>query len=123
MSPICFKTINHGIETSEQTKDAIIFRLDNSIANAEGYQLSVSPFETTITAKTGAGAFYAVQTMLQLMPALVYSSENKTDKITVSCVEITDDNSKIRWISWVKPGSETPNFHIPSSFGQLNLKD
>jgi hypothetical protein len=39
------------------------------------------------------------------------------------CVEITEDNSKIRWISWVKPDSETPNFHIPSSFGQLNLED
>ncbi len=79
------------IETSEQTKDAIIFRLDNTISNSEGYQLSVSPFETTITAKTGAGAFYAVQTMLQLMPARIYGSENKAKSIAVSCVEITDE--------------------------------
>jgi hypothetical protein len=39
------------------------------------------------------------------------------------CVEITDDNSKIKWISWVRPDSPTPNFHIPSSFGILVLED
>ena len=26
-----------------------------------------------------------------------------------------------KWISWVHPGTETPNFHIPSSFGTLKL--
>jgi hypothetical protein len=39
------------------------------------------------------------------------------------CVEITEDNSKIKWISWVRPDSATPNFHIPSSFGILLLED
>lgn len=39
------------------------------------------------------------------------------------CVEITEDNSKIKWISWVRPDSPTPNFHIPSSFGILKLAD
>jgi len=38
------------------------------------------------------------------------------------CIEITPDNSKIKWISWVKPDSPTPNFHIPSSFGILKLE-
>ena len=28
---------------------------------------------------------------------------------------------KPTWISWVKPNSETPDFHIPSSFGVLEL--
>jgi hypothetical protein len=39
------------------------------------------------------------------------------------CIEITEDNSKIKWISWVRPDSPTPNFHIPSSFGILKLED
>lgn len=30
---------------------------------------------------------------------------------------------KIKWISWVKPDSKTPNFHIPSAFGLLILED
>jgi hypothetical protein len=39
------------------------------------------------------------------------------------CIEITEDNSKIKWISWVRPDSPTPNFHIPSSFGILKLAE
>jgi hypothetical protein len=39
------------------------------------------------------------------------------------CTEITEDNSKIKWISWVRPDSATPNFHIPSAFGVLLLED
>lgn len=37
----------------------------------------------------------------------------------------TDDNGHInaKWISWVKPDSEKPDFHIPSSFGLLKLLD
>lgn len=27
------------------------------------------------------------------------------------------------WISWVKPDSETPDFHIPSAFGQVILSE
>jgi len=32
-----------------------------------------------------------------------------------------DSTFKPTWISWVNPKSETPNFHIPSSFGVLHL--
>jgi hypothetical protein len=40
------------------------------------------------------------------------------------CIEMIEGkNSIIKWISWVKPDSPTPNFHIPSSFGVLDLKD
>lgn len=39
-----------------------------------------------------------------------------------NCTEITEDNSKIKWISWVKPDSPTPDFHIPSAFGILILE-
>ena len=33
------------------------------------------------------------------------------------------DKPRVRWISWVKPDSDKPNFHIPSSFGVLELTD
>ena len=29
--------------------------------------------------------------------------------------------TEVKWISWVKPDSDTPDFHIPSSFGRLLL--
>ncbi len=33
-----------------------------------------------------------------------------------------DGTNKPHWISWIHPDSETPNFHIPSSFGTLELE-
>jgi Carbohydrate family 9 binding domain-like len=40
------------------------------------------------------------------------------------CIEIIEGaDSKIKWISWVKPDSVTPNFHIPSAFGELVLEE
>jgi len=35
---------------------------------------------------------------------------------------LTDENEvAFKWISWIKPESEQPDFHIPSSFGELRL--
>ena len=41
--------------------------------NDEGYRLQVTPKGVTIKAKTGKGAFYGMQTFLQLLPAEVES--------------------------------------------------
>jgi hypothetical protein len=35
---------------------------------------------------------------------------------------IGEAEADLRWISWVKPDSEDPDFHIPSSFGKLKLE-
>lgn len=34
-----------------------------------------------------------------------------------------DGEMAVKWISWVKPDSPTPNFHIPSSFGVIRLDE
>jgi hexosaminidase len=72
----------------EAGKDAFIFQLDPSIAHEEGYSLIVTPDEVTVKAKTGAGAFYAIQTLRQLMP--VEAESGKTASLSIPCVEITD---------------------------------
>lgn len=38
---------------------------------------------------------------------------------------LSDEQGEItvRWISWIIPNAEKPNFHIPSSFGILTLAD
>lgn len=68
----------------EPAKDAIYFQLDPSIESEEGYELTVTPFEIEIRAKTGAGAFYAVQTLMQLIPLDAKRS------FSIPCVEISD---------------------------------
>lgn len=39
------------------------------------------------------------------------------------CFPNGTDEPDFKWISWVKPASETPDFHIPSSFGILRLTE
>lgn len=34
-----------------------------------------------------------------------------------------DKSYEPTWITWVNPNTETPNFHTPTSFGELNLKN
>ncbi|MBQ8646158.1 MAG: family 20 glycosylhydrolase, partial [Bacteroidales bacterium] len=57
---------------------------------SEGYRLSVLPDNITIEAADEGGAFYGVQTLLQLMPAQIYSEGGNLGKIKVPCVEIED---------------------------------
>jgi hypothetical protein len=39
------------------------------------------------------------------------------------CLKVRDPQSGFVWISWVKPHSGHPDFHIPSSFGVIKLLD
>lgn len=37
------------------------------------------------------------------------------------CLEIKGDTAAFGWITWVDPQTDKPDFHVPSSFGQLEL--
>jgi hypothetical protein len=39
------------------------------------------------------------------------------------CLSLNGDQASMSWISWMNPKSETPDFHIPSSFGCLILEE
>lgn len=39
------------------------------------------------------------------------------------CDDVNGSEEKMKWISWMKPESTTPDFHIPSAFGTLLLQD
>ena len=67
------------------TKDA-----DASLG-AEGYELTVAPNRVVIRAPNQAGLFYGVQTLLQLLPPEVFSSNVVSGvKWEAPCVKITD---------------------------------
>ncbi|HVW62740.1 MAG TPA: sugar-binding protein [Puia sp.] len=38
------------------------------------------------------------------------------------CKGMIDGRADLRWISWVRPASDHPDFHIPSAFGTLVLE-
>jgi hexosaminidase len=70
----------------------ILLESDPSLSlNEEGYLLDVTKEGVTIRAKTAKGIFYGMQTLMQLLPPEIESSEN-IDNIewTIPCVHIKD---------------------------------
>ena len=67
----------------------IIFKYDGSLAD-EGYILEIRPENILISAKTGAGAFYAVQTLKQIIPVQAYETPIDINKLTLPTMKISD---------------------------------
>ncbi|WP_292901217.1 family 20 glycosylhydrolase [Nonlabens sp.] len=61
-------TTNRSWETKYATENVILFEYDASITAAEAYTLESNAQQILIKASTDAGAFYAVQTLIQLLP-------------------------------------------------------
>ena len=68
----------------------IVFVANNSLAN-EAYRLSIASGKIEIQAKTGQGAFYALQSLLQLMPVHVYGNVQQNIQLTVPRCSIQDE--------------------------------
>ena len=71
--------------SSKKSDRKIIFKIDDSIKNEEGYQLKVEENLITILSKNSKGAFYAVQSLLQLLPV-----KTELKAMVIQCLEITD---------------------------------
>lgn len=72
-------------------KTTISFKEDASIKNEEGYKLKVSNDKIIISASTDKGAFYAVQTLRQLLPASFENGTFKGNKVAIKCLTIEDE--------------------------------
>src|SRR5215470_16417566 len=57
--------------------NTIVIRKDPSLVNlgSEGYDLSVTPTKIVIHSSGEAGQFYAIQTLLQMLPPAIYAKE------------------------------------------------
>ncbi|WP_040279963.1 beta-N-acetylhexosaminidase [Psychroserpens damuponensis] len=65
--------------------------LDDTIKNPEGYKLDIQPDNIIISAKTDQGAFYAVQTLRQLLPAeFENGSISAENNFSIPCITIID---------------------------------
>ncbi|MBT8244956.1 MAG: family 20 glycosylhydrolase [Winogradskyella sp.] len=70
--------------------NTIKFVLDKTIKNLEAYNLVVNTEEITIKASSAKGAFYAVQTLIQLLPAEFIEKEYKSNSLKIKALTITD---------------------------------
>jgi hypothetical protein len=52
---------------------------------------------------------------------LLNNNELQAGLFRGECLNVRDPQSSFSWISWVKPESDHPDFHIPSSFGVIKL--
>ncbi|WP_296315831.1 beta-N-acetylhexosaminidase [Winogradskyella sp. UBA3174] len=68
----------------------IQFIIDTSIENDEGYSLQILPNSIEVKAKTDQGAFYAVQTLRQLLSPDFENGSFNAEQVYIPCVSITD---------------------------------
>jgi hexosaminidase len=78
-----------GISTKKGSNGGINFIMNPSLGK-EAYTLKVSSNKINIEASTGAGAFYALQTLLQLMPASTSGDQQTNTSISVPNCTIED---------------------------------
>ena len=77
------------VKNGSTKSNAINFIYNNQLAE-EAYQLKVGTNKIDIIAKTGKGAFYALQSLFQLMPAQVFSTIPSNQTPTASACSIED---------------------------------
>ncbi|MBA4322675.1 MAG: beta-N-acetylglucosaminidase [Odoribacter sp.] len=80
------------IQGHRASSGSVLMSIDSSVINTEGYTITVNPKRIIIKAGSGAGLFYAVQTIRQLLPPEV-ERDSVVNNITlkVPCCEITDE--------------------------------
>ena len=77
-----------GQNTGKSNK--IRFVYDKSIENSEGYALSISPEIIKINANSSKGAFYGLQTLIQLLPPEFVQKDFKSEGLKIRCQNIKD---------------------------------
>ena len=69
--------------SSEGYNGKIVLKLDPAIEHEEGYQLSVTYNQITVSGKTSKGVFYGIQTLRQLI-------KSEAEDVTIPAVTIKD---------------------------------
>ena len=78
----------HGNKSGD---NLISIQNDKNISDSEAYSLEINPKKITISASGGAGIFYAIQSLLQLMPV-----EGKQKNFSVPALSI-QDSPRFKW--------------------------
>lgn len=103
------KASGYALPVKSGQENSIIFQLDTKLGlpNQDGYTLDVSDKNIIVKAKNGNGLFYATQTLRQLLPVSVESSDKKENKNwTIPALAITDF-PRYDWRGYMKDVSRT----------------
>ena len=79
------------LETAGEPERGNFISFRNTAGAPESYTINAKPDSIVVDYADGAGAFYAVQTLLQLLPVEIYAQERQTGiDWTVPCCSISD---------------------------------
>lgn len=76
-------------QRATSVENIIIFKKDTSLKQEE-YKLDITPERIVIESSAANGAFYAVQTLLQMLPNEIYSNEKQNCGWSIPCATIED---------------------------------
>ncbi|NNK86835.1 MAG: beta-N-acetylhexosaminidase, partial [Flavobacteriaceae bacterium] len=80
-----------GIELgSGSEENSIRFLHDDEISSPEAYKIEISRDSLVVFASNAKGAFYAVQTIRQIMPVALESVAYRETSISIPCIKIED---------------------------------
>lgn len=82
--------------TSATNNSILLSIKDDKSIPAEGYRLSVTPENITLSATSPAGIFYGVQTLYQLLPKEIMSEKKQIAEWTIPALTI-EDHPRFGW--------------------------
>ena len=84
------------LKDSNTTSNFMQFLLDENLSNDEGYKIEIRQNGITITSKDNKGAFYAIQTLRQLIPASFEDKTYPNTEISIKC-QIIEDSPRFKY--------------------------
>ncbi|TKG94955.1 hypothetical protein EYV94_09575 [Puteibacter caeruleilacunae] len=87
--------LNNGVEVSRKSALNSVFFTYNRKLPKEGYRLTVEKNNIKIQASGGAGFFYAIQSLRQMLPVTLKQGSKSSD-YKIPCLEL-DDNPRFSW--------------------------
>jgi hexosaminidase len=80
-----------GVPLKQAAAGTITLKYDAGITAEEGYKLTITPQQLTIAAGTPTGAYRAVETIRQLLPAGIEGAGVKLKQLTLPALTINDE--------------------------------
>ena len=90
------KTQYLSIKNKNSSKNFVQFLLDEKISNNEAYKIEIKKNGITITSRDNKGAFYAIQTLRQLIPASFEDKTYASTEISIKC-QIIEDSPRFKY--------------------------
>lgn len=84
------KDMRISLRKGKSKTSEILFCIDKTIEGDEAYRLDISNLRVEARAKTGAGLYYAAQSLLQLLPAEALGNPASASAFSIPCQHIID---------------------------------